>query len=297
VYSLPSGGNVRQFSGRLCDRVGCNFELCLYVVGNPPRCYPLCPNCYNHPDWSHTSTSSSSALQPDKGGQGNTNTKKELEQEEEQEEEEEEEKHIGNYKKKEPSLSSLQHKCHECPLADHHPTVQSMKVCDDPESGGCFILDPSGGPKWRLVSTRSSFSVHFPKKRIKNIQILDKVQHGCHWIKLYFHDGASPCKDKSTTYSGCLLTDTFLHQFLYGQDGSDRMKSSGRGGRRGGRGGRGGRRGGKGGGRRRERGDRDDRGGGRRRRGDRGGDGGDGGEDGPTTSVHVTLTGNSLHLQ
>jgi DNA topoisomerase-3 len=225
VYSLPSGGTHRQFSGRLCDREGCNFELCLYVVGNPSRSYPLCPNCYNHPDWSIYATKNAVIL-PAKGETKLTVDAEELA--------------VAN------TVSSLQRKCLECPLPDAHPTVQSMKVCDDPESGGCFILDPTGGLK--LLSTRSTYSIHFPKKRIKNIKILDKIEHGCHWITLYFHEGTSPLKNGCLHYSGCLLTDTFFRQFLHSQDGSNSRRSGmrGRGGRRGGRrgGGRGGRKGG-----------------------------------------------------
>ena len=283
VYSLPSGGTIRQFSGRLCDRVDCNFELCLYVVGNPSRCYPLCPNCYNHPDWSLHSTNGSLddiVEESQKKDKVDTDIDKDTN------------KNIETKKQSSAAaaLSALQRKCLECPLIDAHPTVQSMKVCDDPESGGCFILDPTGGPKWRLISTRSSFSIHFPKKRIRNIKILDKIEHGCHWIKLYFHQDASPLKDGSLTYSGCLLTDTFLHQFLYGQDGSNvkkggngRGRGRGRGGRSDrGRSDRGGGRGGKGKGR-----DREERGGGRNRRND---------TPAPTTSVSISIGGGAKQV-
>lgn len=33
VYSLPIGGQIKQWSGRKCTVEGCNFELCLYSVG------------------------------------------------------------------------------------------------------------------------------------------------------------------------------------------------------------------------------------------------------------------------
>jgi DNA topoisomerase-3 len=33
VYSLPVGGQIKQWSGRKCTVEGCNFELCLYSVG------------------------------------------------------------------------------------------------------------------------------------------------------------------------------------------------------------------------------------------------------------------------
>ena len=43
----------------------------------------------------------------------------------------------------------------ECPHPDLCPVVSSWSVCDDEETGGVFILDPSSSaPNWRLVSTR-----------------------------------------------------------------------------------------------------------------------------------------------
>lgn len=38
VYSLPGGGLIKQWTGRTCSVKDCNFELCLYSVGNPQVC-------------------------------------------------------------------------------------------------------------------------------------------------------------------------------------------------------------------------------------------------------------------
>ena len=72
---------------------------------------------------------------------------------------------------------------------------------------------------------------------------------GCHWIRLEFQEGQVPqeilAKEKGKgktikSYSGCLLTDPILHQFLHSQEGSNVRKRAG--GRRGGGRRRGGRR-------------------------------------------------------
>ncbi len=262
LYALPSGGSLRQFSGRLCDREGCAFELSLYVVGShPQRCYPFCPYCYNNPAGGEEDVDAEGGEVESKGGQAAATAR---------------EKSrsssaavpsgvAGTGAAAAAAAASVAaaalsvaggSACLECPLPDTHPTVQSMRVCDDPESGGCFILDPSGGPKWRLISTRSAFCVHFPKKRIKSVTVLSKKDEasGCHWIRLEFREGQAPSElvakstetgNHSTTYSGCLLTDPFLHQFLHSQEGSNARKRVG-----GGRGRGGGRRGKKKGGRR-----------------------------------------------
>lgn len=50
VYPLPAGGVVKQWTGRNCGVKTCNFEMCLYTVGQPPRTFPLCPRCFNDPE-------------------------------------------------------------------------------------------------------------------------------------------------------------------------------------------------------------------------------------------------------
>jgi DNA topoisomerase-3 len=254
LYALPSGGSLRQFSGRLCDREGCAFELSLYVVGShPQRCYPFCPYCYNNPVGSEDEVVGVVTEEKSKGGEGAAAAAAAAAAETTLDTAAAATAAAAAAAATAAAALSVAggSACLECPLPDTHPTVQSMRVCDDPESGGCFILDPSGGPKWRLISTRSAFCVHFPKKRIKSVVVLAKkdAATGCHWIRLEFREGQAPPEvvskaAKTTgnrlTYSGCLLTDPFLHQFLHSQEGSNARKRVG-----GGRGRGGGRRGGK----------------------------------------------------
>ena len=47
--------------------------------------------------------------------------------------------------------------CYRCPHPEEHPIVQPLCVCACPETvteGGMPLLDPTGGPGWRLVSSR-----------------------------------------------------------------------------------------------------------------------------------------------
>ena len=122
VYPLPIGGVVKQWSGRTCPVEGCNFELCLYSVGAPPRTFPLCPRCFNSPDWALEDSGETDPV--DK-------------------EDENKERQIRRMAGK-----SL---CLECPLPDDHPLIDELYVSPDPDSDGIFILDPHFGPKWRLV--------------------------------------------------------------------------------------------------------------------------------------------------
>mmetsp|Transcript_35891 Transcript_35891/g.57265 ORF Transcript_35891/g.57265 Transcript_35891/m.57265 type:complete len:828 (-) Transcript_35891:259-2742(-) len=131
VYSLPQGGVFKQWGERTCDAPGCSFEVMLYCVGSPQRSYPLCPNCFNNPDESWGPTWEQT---PDKLAE---------------------------------EVQSPNRKCLESPLPDGHPMIEAFTVCDDPESDGVFILDPGSGPKWKFISTRSSFCVNLPKGVVK----------------------------------------------------------------------------------------------------------------------------------
>lgn len=227
VYPLPAGGNVKQWSGRTCSVDGCNFELCLYSVGQPERTFPLCPRCYNDPEWS---------LDED-----------DLPEDEEDREDEIKERQIQRATVAGKTL------CLECPLPDHHPLIQEMTVSTDEGSDGVLIMDAHFGPKWRLVDTRSPTIVHMPKC-ISKITILDEVEEELevHKVQIEFKQGESPLADKTLTrYKTCLATDEVLKPLVHVFHGSERTKSQFRGGRGGGRGrGRGGRGRGRGRGRR-----------------------------------------------
>lgn len=208
VYPLPAGGEVKQLSGRYCPVEGCKFELCMYSVGQPPRTFPLCPRCYNDPDW---------ALDAD-----------EMPSDPVEKEDEGKERKIQRLAGKNLVL--------ECPLPDEHPVIDEMAVSVDPDTEGLLILDPHLGPKWRLVSTRAPNIVYFPKS-ISKITILDQKDDelGVHLIKVEFKDGESPLPDKAQQYICCLPNDKILQPLIRVFRGTERTKI----GRQGGRGGRG----------------------------------------------------------
>uniref|UniRef100_A0A7S2LTZ7 DNA topoisomerase n=2 Tax=Leptocylindrus danicus TaxID=163516 RepID=A0A7S2LTZ7_9STRA len=215
VYPLPVGGTVKQWNEKRCPVDGCGFELCLYTVGSPARTFPLCPNCFNNPrkEWGEL---------PDGGGSLAENAidqddeKKELQQ-----------KRLGG------KTMTL-----DCPLQDGHPLISSMAVSPDPDSGGLLILDPTGGQKLKLLSTRSPTTVYLPQC-IQKITILDDVNEvlKCHLMRIIFKPGESPLEDGSVKYVCCFPEDEMMQKLIRVFYGSDRLKAQGGRGR--GRGGRG----------------------------------------------------------
>ncbi|KAG7362205.1 DNA topoisomerase [Nitzschia inconspicua] len=205
VYPLPAGGNIKQWSGRNCPVEGCNFELCLYSVGAPPRTFPLCPNCFNSADWALDDTGTN---------------------DEEDKQDENKERQIRRMAGKNLVL--------ECPLPDDHPLIDELYVSPDPDSDGVFILDPHFGPKWRLVSTRDATIIHLPKS-IDKITVLDETDEvtGCHKIKVQFKEGESPLEGGESKYACFFPTDKILQDASRVYHGSERTASSGRGGGRG----------------------------------------------------------------
>mmetsp|Transcript_6890 Transcript_6890/g.19941 ORF Transcript_6890/g.19941 Transcript_6890/m.19941 type:complete len:878 (+) Transcript_6890:797-3430(+) len=222
VYPLPVGGDIKQWSGRKCTVEGCNFELCLYSVGAPPRTFPLCPNCFNSPEWS---------IDDD------TNV------DDEDREDKHKEQQIKRVAGKNLTLA--------CPLPDNHPLIDELFVSPDPDSDGIFTLDPHFGPKWRLVGTRDATIIHLPKSIDSLVLLAEKDEvFGCHKLRIKFREGQSPLKDGATKHTCFYPTDQLLQDSSRVYHGSERTASSGRGGR-GGRGrGRGGRGRGRGRGRR-----------------------------------------------
>lgn len=222
MYPLPVGGDVKQWSGRTCPVEGCNFELCLYSVGAPPRTFPLCPNCFNSQEW---------ALRQDEDG-------------DEKDAEDKVDEHKENQIKKMAGKSLTL----ECPMPDNHPLIDELYVTPDPDSDGIFILDPHFGPKWRLVATRDATIIHLPKS-IDKITVLNEKEEvlGCHKLKIEYKDGQSPLEGGVTKQSSFYPMDTALQGASRVFHGSERTASKGRG--RGGRG-RGGRGRGRGRGRR-----------------------------------------------
>ena len=140
------GGIIKQWTGRTCPVDGCNFELCLYSVGQPERTFPLCPRCVNMPEFSLSSLALNSL-----GGSDDTSSK-----------EEEKPKKVAG------SRLVL-----ECPLPDFHPLIDELTVSPDPDSAGVLILDPTSQPKKWSVSTREPTIVYLPQS-IERITVLDK---------------------------------------------------------------------------------------------------------------------------
>jgi DNA topoisomerase III len=217
VYPLPAGGTVKQWTGRKCSVPGCNFELCLYICGQPPRTFPLCPNCFNKPEWSLDATNG--IVEEEQNPVDKADAHKE--------------KQIQRLAGKQLIL--------ECPLPNHHPNVEELTVSIDPDGDGVLILDPHMGPKWRLVSTRDPTIVHLPKS-IEKVTIMNKTDEvlGCHYMNIEFKASETPLDGGETTKKCCFATDELMQQLSRVYHGTEKTKSNfnqrGRGGR--GRGGR-----------------------------------------------------------
>jgi DNA topoisomerase-3 len=217
---------VKQWTGRKCSAPGCNFELCLYSVGTPPRTFPLCPYCFNNPkkEWGKI---------PGEDPENSEVTDNAVDRDDEAKERQI--RRIGG--------TSL---ILECPHPDGHPLIREMTVSPDPDSTndeGVFILDPHFGPKWRLVSTRAPTILHFPKS-VENVTLLEKVDDvltTCHLMQVEFKGNESPLTNGETKHVCCFPIDTQMQSLVRVFHGSERLKASGHGGRGRGRGGRGGR--------------------------------------------------------
>jgi DNA topoisomerase-3 len=210
---------VKEWTGRKCSVPGCNFELCLYSVGEPERTFPLCPYCYNNP-------------KPEWGpipGEDSAGSEDPIERQDEAKE-----RHYRRIGGRSLLL--------ECPHPDGHPLIKDMTVSPDPKNDGVFVIDAHLGPKWRLVGTRSPTVVYLPKN-IEKITILDKAydEFGSHVMRIEFKESA-PLDDGTKKYDSCFATDEKLQKLSRFYQGHERTQQSFRGGRKGGRsGGRGGR--------------------------------------------------------
>ena len=208
---------MKQWTGRHCPVENCNFELCLYSVGQPQRPFPLCPRCFNDPDFA-IDASKISSDPVDRADEGK-------------------EREIRKIAGKSLIL--------ECPLPDHHPVIDELTVSPDPDSNGVLMLDPHLGPKWRLVSTRGPTIVYLPQS-IEKVIVLDKKDDflDVHLMQIEFKAGELPLPYGMKKHVCCFANDELLQGMVRVYHGSDRLKSSrgrgrGRGGGRGGRGGRG----------------------------------------------------------
>ena len=76
------------------------------------------------------------------------------------------------------------------------PDDQSLTVYEDSESGGAFLLDPSGGPKWKLVNSRHA-TIHYFPQCVHRVTLLKKRDDnaGCKLMKIEFKTGQSPLEE------------------------------------------------------------------------------------------------------
>jgi len=120
-----------------------------------------------------------------------------------------------------------------CPMDDTHPIISRLTVCDCPESEGVLMVDPVGGPNWKLVSTRSPLIAQFPPG-INKLTVLPEVdENGCHLIEIDFNkNGNLKGKDGSLKHVGS-LSDPFVEGLVEYKHGRERGQVGRRGGRRG----------------------------------------------------------------
>ena len=73
-------------------------------------------------------------------------------------------------------------------MDDSHPIVQRLAVCDCPESEGKLIVDPTGGPNWKLVSTRSPLVACFPPGINKVTVLQESDESGSRLLEVDFNE-------------------------------------------------------------------------------------------------------------
>lgn len=198
IYPLPMGGAIKQWSGQLCRVEGCGFELLLYATGSPPRTFPLCPYCYNHPraDWS------AEAAELARGD--------------------------GDEERGEQGIDSARRRVLDSPLPDGHPCIDELAVAEDDESGGVFILDPSScGQNWRFVSTRAPTIVKLPTNIHKVAVLKKRDEGGCHFVQVDFKQSDSPLPDGRTKHVGMIMVDELLKGMCHVVYGKERLQSNG----------------------------------------------------------------------
>ena len=104
--------------------------------------------------------------------------------------------------------------CTTCPMDDTHPIIESLKVCDCPESDGVLMVDPVGGPNWKLISTRSPLIAQFPPGQINKLTVLaEEDENGQRMIMIDFHKNSTLLKDGSLKHKGS-LSDPFVENLI-----------------------------------------------------------------------------------
>ena len=136
-----------------------------------------------------------------------------------------------------------------CPHPRIHPVVAALAVCPCPECesgfGATLMLEPTGGPKWKLVCTRCTLVVRLPETTHKAGVTRDVCgECGARCLAVDFHKDKTPLAGGKTKHVACISCDDLLNgqiEVAYGKSSGGGRGGRGRGRGRGGRGGRGGR--------------------------------------------------------
>ena len=263
----------KAYNGKRCPLD--DFELCLYTTGG--RTYPLCPNCYNYPPVAiggvlgaptaaDPATLQNNWIDPEILDAGKEDMRAEPQRSADEEGDNILEPDFDGDAAaaagivQNETIGSMISLCQRCPMSELHPAIAPLVVCacpDTAETGGALMLDPTGGPHWKLISTQCSYTIKLPAGAHR-VRVLPEVNdYGCRLLEVDFNKNQSPMGPDETKYigvlgEGLLDLDAGLLTQEYGKGGprrgggGDRGRGRGRGG--GGRGG-GGRGGGRGRGR------------------------------------------------
>ena len=124
--------------------------------------------------------------------------------------------------------------CTGCPHPVDHPAVAALVVCACPETaerGGWLLVDPTGGPRWLLISSRGRYTMPFPP-------FVHKLSVGagcscaggsCRLLRVEFQHERSPLADGATVHEGCALTDPLIADLCDAAGGGGGGKGKGKG--------------------------------------------------------------------
>lgn len=101
-----------------------------------------------------------------------------------------------------------------CPHDESHPIVANLACCACPETvdqGGKLLLDPSGGPNWRLISSRCSYVMPLPPF-VHSVSIAEACGCAvtCRKLRIEFQRNRSPLLDGQLTHEGCPMSDELI---------------------------------------------------------------------------------------
>ena len=106
-------------------------------------------------------------------------------------------------------------RCSRSPHPEEHPIVSELSLCACPETadqGGKLLLEPSGGPNWRLISSRGSFHLLLPPfVHSLSVGAPCGCAGSCRLLQIEFQRNRSPLEDGSTSHAGCVLSDELIH--------------------------------------------------------------------------------------